>query len=958
MNEPPPTPDPLRRSIVERLKRAYRQAEAWLVEPGPRIQSPAERSRARLLSILLLVIFVAMLLRNLVAASNRGMFVIFALLTLAIYFLARTRYYPVAAWALILTLTAPTYVQIASHIGLDTASGFFVHFAWLAFSIVLCGLIESDEAVALLTGLNIAGALLAAAWLPEISFIDALPAASFLAILGVLVITATRQRAIIEREHHSQELDRERKLNEVGRAITQALDINIVLETVTQVAAELTQADGALLNLLSVDGERLEQALGYRMPVDRLQERPSKGTGLAWWIIQNRQSLMLDEYGRHPAALPEVVQSKTLHAYLGAPVLVGEVCLGALAVTRLQARRKFGPHDQEILEAVALQAGIAIQNARLYTALRQRDTILEAMAQAASQFLQSQGWHASVQTMLAQLGRITRSSHAYIFQNHPDAQSKPAASQIYQWNAPDSPSTLERAELQNLPLDDPGSRRWCEAMRRGRPFAGVRSAFSADEQRYLLPLGGLSLLEAPVYLRLAYPGDHPPDEIDPDQMEWWGTIGLDDYTQERTWSPAEVDAICIAASILGGAIQRQRAEQAVREREDIYRRAISAAGGVPYFIEYRPTRFTFLGEGILQLTGYSVKEMDAAQWNRCVEHAIPLDKAAGLSEPQAQQMARDGQLSEWRCDYLFRTRAGELRWISDTGVELLTPAGPSRGCIGILFDITDRRLAEQAAQRAQAQLEKQVQERTAALELANKEMEAFAYSVSHDLRAPLRAIDGYSHILLEDYRDRLEQDGVDCLYNVRQSTQKMNQLIDDLLQLSRITRREMQTEVVNLSALAEDLLGALRQQEPERGVRIRVQPGLAVSGDPNLLRIALGNLLGNAWKFTRKTSDAQIEFGCLPAGQVEALPTNLPERQAQTQVFYVRDNGAGFDMKYIAKLFQAFQRLHTPEEFEGTGIGLVTVQRIIRRHQGWIWARGAPGQGATFYFTLNAGNGE
>lgn len=954
MSNPPLSPPP-RRTAPDGLLQGLKRVGEWLVEPRPEIQQPFERSQARLLAILLLVIIAALIVRNLVSSQNRGMFLIFTVLSIASYWLARTRYYPVAAWTLIVTLTLPTYAQILSAPRMSTATEFFAAFAWLTFSIVLCGLIKSDEAVAVLTGFNLLGALLAAAWLPGITWMESTPSLGFLIILGVLVITATRQRSLIESEHHAQELNRERKLNEVGRAISRALDLDVVLETVTQVAAELTQADGALLNLLAADGERLDQALGYRMPGDRLQERPPKGVGLAWWIIQNRQSLLLDEYGQHAQSIEAVRQSKVLHAYLGVPVLAGEVCLGALAVTRLQPDWKFTRRDQEVLEAVALQAGIAIQNARLYAALSQRDTILEAMAQAANQFLQSQDWQAYVQTVLAQLGQITRSSHAYIFQNHPGPQGGLVASLIHQWPqaSPEAEADPDQEIYQNMAVEGPGLERWRQSMLAGEPFFGQRSALQPEEQRALMPGGALSILEMPIHLRPDYVSSDTRVKVEIDPLQWWGVIGFDDDTSERPWSQAEVDAIRIAASILSSAIQRQQADQAIREREAIYRRAISAAEAVPYYVEYRPTRFVFMGEGIQQLIGYSAEEMDADLWNHCVVQATPLGAAAGLSEPQAQQMARDGQLPEWRCDYLLRTRSGVLRWIADTGVELLTPAGNSRGCIGILFDITDRKLADQASQQTQSQLERLVQERTAALEIANKEMEAFAYSVSHDLRAPLRAIDGYSRILLEDYSDRLEQDGRECLENIRQATQQMNQLISDLLQLSRITRQEMQTIAVDLSQLAEELLAVLHQAEPERSVQARVQPGLTAAGDLNLLRIALGNLLSNAWKFTRKTSEAQIEFGCLPPGQIEQLPVDLPPLGEQAHVFYVRDNGAGFDMKYIAKLFQAFQRLHSPQEFEGTGIGLVTVQRIIRRHQGHIWAEGAPRQGATFYFTLN-----
>ena len=231
------------------------------------------------------------------------------------------------------------------------------------------------------------------------------------------------------------------------------------------------------------------------------------------------------------------------------------------------------------------------------------------------------------------------------------------------------------------------------------------------------------------------------------------------------------------------------------------------------------------------------------------------------------------------------------------------------------------------------------------LEATNRELEAFSYSVSHDLRAPLRSIDGFSQILLEDYADEFDEDGKDYLSRVRAASQRMGRLIDDLLGLSRVTRGAMNRERVNLSDLAEEVAEGLREATPGRAVEFSAQKGLKVWGDPRLLRVALVNLIGNAWKFTEKEPEAHIEFGV-----DEELST-----RGRVPVYYVRHNGAGFDMNYVDKLFGAFQRLHGSDEFEGTGIGLATVQRVVHRHGGRIWADGEVGRGATFYFTLRPG---
>jgi light-regulated signal transduction histidine kinase (bacteriophytochrome) len=223
----------------------------------------------------------------------------------------------------------------------------------------------------------------------------------------------------------------------------------------------------------------------------------------------------------------------------------------------------------------------------------------------------------------------------------------------------------------------------------------------------------------------------------------------------------------------------------------------------------------------------------------------------------------------------------------------------------------------------------------------NKELESFSYSVSHDLRAPLRAIDGFSLALLEDCEHKLELEEKEHLRRVRAATEHMGRLIDDLLNLARTARYELVRGKVDLSALAREILSELQKAEPERRVTSMIAPGLIVEGDRTLLRVVLENLLGNAWKFTSKQPDARVEHGV----QDEGVRT----------VYFVRDNGAGFDMKYADKLFGAFQRLHDGSEFPGSGIGLATVQRIIHRHGGRVWAESAVGEGATFYFLVGAG---
>lgn len=256
-------------------------------------------------------------------------------------------------------------------------------------------------------------------------------------------------------------------------------------------------------------------------------------------------------------------------------------------------------------------------------------------------------------------------------------------------------------------------------------------------------------------------------------------------------------------------------------------------------------------------------------------------------------------------------------------------------------DVTRRKNNEEKIRSLNQDLER----RAAQLEASNKELESFSYSVSHDLRAPLRSIDGFSQAVLEDYSQSLPLEGRNYLERVRAAARRMAELIDDLLNLSRLTRAALHLRFINLSAMVQEVLGTLKEQNPDRQVQVSITPDLMVEGDPHLLRIAMDNLLGNAWKFTSRRSQASIEFGQQAhAGE----PGGLNDR-----IFYVRDNGVGFDMTYVDRLFDVFQRLHSVSEFPGTGVGLATVQRIIKMHGGRIWAESVAGQGATFFFTLN-----
>jgi len=264
---------------------------------------------------------------------------------------------------------------------------------------------------------------------------------------------------------------------------------------------------------------------------------------------------------------------------------------------------------------------------------------------------------------------------------------------------------------------------------------------------------------------------------------------------------------------------------------------------------------------------------------------------------------------------------------------------PVRGLV--LTDLTTQRRAEARIRALNADLEERVAQRTADLERANQDLESFTYSVSHDLRAPLRAMSGFSEVMLADYGAQLDEAGRGYIERIQAAAGQMTMLIDDLLQLSRVSRAELNLAPVDLSAEAAAVAADLRSRDPGRQVEFRIQPDVEVTADRSLLRTVVQNLLDNAWKFTARRRDAVIQFASAPAS-------------GGGMCCYVRDNGAGFDPAYAKKLFQPFQRLHPARDFPGTGIGLASVRRIVERHGGRVWAEGAVGQGATFYFTLGA----
>lgn len=381
-------------------------------------------------------------------------------------------------------------------------------------------------------------------------------------------------------------------------------------------------------------------------------------------------------------------------------------------------------------------------------------------------------------------------------------------------------------------------------------------------------------------------------------------------------------------------IQPISAERNLAVPAERLRLALAAGRVGVWELDLQDRNRAVLSPQLQELFGFKTGEFDG-RTATVLEGIHPVDRATVLRAFSRAIRHR----AEVELEFRMSRSKDSPAWLLARGRAYPDAEGVPARLMGVAIDITAQKHAELDVLRLNAELERRVGERTKQLEAISKELETFCYSVSHDLRAPLRSVRGFNEVLVERYASNLDARGQEFLRRACESSRFMDKLLENLLKLSRVGRAELMYRPVNLSQLASAIAGTLQDAEPSRAATFEIAPDLRASGDEPLLRIVLENLLSNAWKFTSKRAKASIEFGLVSS----------PEK-----AFFIKDNGAGFDEAYAGRLFAAFQRLHPTSEFEGTGIGLATVQRIINRHGGRVWAQGEVDRGATFFFALPA----
>ncbi|HNB54090.1 MAG TPA: GAF domain-containing protein, partial [Anaerolineales bacterium] len=662
----------------------------------------------------------------------------------------------------------------------------------------------------------------------------------------------------------------------------------------------------------------------------------------------------------------ELYTQEGLLSFINVPIFVGGKWWGLIGFDDYITPRVWTLVEVDAVKITASTLGSAIQRQIDMEALHRRDAILQAVNFAAQRFLQTKDWRQEIPAVLAHLGEAAEVSHVYIFEKHTLEDGTPVLSQRYEWVAPGATSELNDPDFQKVDVFGVESGPWYDALARGGVYQANLSNLPPEEKEHFRKHGFKTLIDASIMV----------------ENEWWGVIGFDDCFTLRTWSVAEVEAVKLAARTLTAAIQRQRNDEALSRRDAILQAATFAARSflhldwrqvieqvLAHLGQATTSSHVFIFENFQNPVGQWVTSLQY-EWTapgvqpdikKPLYQNVPLDAdqnwfrtmASGqvyyanvhtLSPPEANVFRQQGLLSlinvpifvgnSWWGNIGFDDYQHLRQW-SSVEIDALQIAASTLGA-AIQRQLSDEQL-RLSELRHREELEQRVHERTQQLAEALREIENVSYTASHDLRAPVRAINGYASILLKEYAEALSQGEQDYLQKIERESNRMGNLLDDLIRLIQLNRQPIRLIAINLSDLATKAAGKLAQQFPNQPIEIDIHPEMSTYGDEEMLQTLMNELLDNAWKFTANRNPACITVGRKTTG---------------TPAFYVQDNGIGFDMAYAHRLFRNFEQLHLPGTYAGTGMGLAIVQRIVQRHGGEVWAEGVPGLGATIYFTL------